>query len=119
MSFKDMVEADNKAIFLNDSEFAEKHTVRYDGKEYADISVLFIKVKELDKKVRNMEGTFGITAVLYVAKSDLGGRTPEKGQRISLDTGKALGKPLFSVFKIATSKCEVGMVTLELEAYDE
>jgi len=43
----------------------------------------------------------------------------EKGQRISLDTGKALGKPLFSVFKIATSKCEVGMVTLELEAYDE
>lgn len=119
MSFKSMVEADNKAIFLNDSEFAERHTVKYDGNEYKDISVLFIRVKELDKKVRNMEGTYGITAVLHISASDIGGRAPEKGQRIAIDTGKALGKPFFSDFKIATSKNELGMVTLELEAYDE
>ena len=119
MSFKDIVEADNKAIFLNDSEFAEKHTVKYDGKMYTDIPVLFIKVKELDKQVRNMEGTYGITAVLHASATDLGGKTPEKGQRISIDTGTALGRPFFSDFKIATSKNELGMVTLELEAYDE
>ena len=119
MSFKDIVEADNKAIFLNDSEFAEKHTVKYDGKMYTDIPVLFIKVKELDKQVRNMEGTYGITAVLHVAASDLGGRLPEKGQRLAIDTGTALGKPFFSDYKIATAKNELGMITLELEAYDE
>lgn len=119
MRFKDMIEADNKAIFLNDSEFADRHTVKYDGNVFADIPVLFIKVKELDKKVRNMEGTYGITAVLHGAECDLGGRTPERGQRISIDTGTAIGKPFFSDFKITTSKCEGGMVTLELEAYDE
>lgn len=53
MNFKSMLEEDNRRVFLNTGEFAEMHTVRYD----ADILVLFIKRKELDKTVRNMEGT--------------------------------------------------------------
>lgn len=124
MSFKDMLRNDVHRVFLNDSEFAERHTiiyngVRYDGADHNGISVLFIKVKELEKPIQNTEGIFGVQAKLHIALSDLSGRVPEQGQKISIDDGEALGEKFFADFKIVTSMCVDGMVSLELEAYDE
>ena len=124
MSFKDMLNEDVHRVFLNDGEFAERHTIRYngvtyDGEDHKGISVLFIRVKELEKPIQNAEGIFGVQAKLHIALSDLDGRVPEQGQRISIDDGEALGKKFFAKFKIATSVCTNGMISLELEAYDE
>lgn len=124
MSFKDMLRNDVHRVFLNDGEFAERHTiiyngVRYDGTDRKGISVLFIKVKELEKPIQNAEGVFGVQAKLHIALSDLNGRVPEQGQKISIDDGEALGEKFFADFKIVTSMCVDGMVSLELEAYDE
>ena len=47
--FKDMVAADNAAVFLNLNEFAEKRTIRYDGEEYVDIAVVLSGLKEKDR----------------------------------------------------------------------
>mgnify|MGYP000310153592 CR=1 FL=1 len=124
MSFKDMLTSDVLGVFLNDGEFADKHTIvyngeTYDGLEHDGIPVLYIKVKELEKPIQNAEGIFGVQAKLHIALSDIGGKIPEQGQIISIDDGEALGKKFFVRYKIATSTCSSGMVSLELEAYDE
>ena len=119
MSFKDMLTSDVLGVFLNDGEFAEKHTIIYNGETYDGISVLYIKVKELEKPIQNAEGIFGVQAKLHIALSDIDGKIPEQGQIISIDDGEALGKKFFVRYKIATSTCSSGMVSLELEAYDE
>lgn len=124
MSFKDRMIEDVHRVFLKDGEFADRHTIIYggevyDGADHEGISVLFIRVKELEKPVQNAEGIFGVQAKLHVALSDLGGKVPEQGQKISIDDGEALGRKFFANFKIATSMCSSGMVSLELEAYDE
>ncbi len=119
-----MVAADIHGVFLNDCEFAERHTVRYDGvtydgAEHTGIPILLIKVKELEKPIQNAKGIFGVQAKLYMALSDLGGVVPEQGQRISVDDGEALGRKFFADYKVATSACSCGVICLELEAYDE
>ena len=38
--FKEQLRRDIHKVFLNTSEFAENRTVRYDGEEYPDISVV-------------------------------------------------------------------------------
>ena len=124
MSFKDMLNEDVHRVFLNDGEFAERHTiiyngVTYDGADHKGISVLFIRVKELEKPIQNAQGIFGVQAKLHISLSDFGGRIPEQGQRISIDDGEALGKKFFVDFKVMTSMCTNGMISLELEAYDE
>lgn len=119
-----MLNEDVHRVFLNDGEFAERHTIRYngvtyDGEDHKGISVLFIRVKELEKPIQNVEGIFGVQAKLHIALSDLDGNVPEQGQRISIDDGEALGEKFFADFKVATSMCTNGMISLELEAYDE
>lgn len=44
--FKNMVQADIKNVFLNDSEFAELHTVIYDGVTYKDIPIVMSGIKK-------------------------------------------------------------------------
>ena len=41
--FKDMVADDVHAVFLNLDEFAQKRTIRYDGEEYQDIPIVFVR----------------------------------------------------------------------------
>ena len=48
--FKNMVQADIKNVFLNDSEFAELHTVIYDGVTYKDIPIVMSGIKEKDRQ---------------------------------------------------------------------
>ena len=122
MSFKESVNADNKNVFLNMDEFAEKHTVRYDGNVYKDIPVLLTKQKQSKRTVvasDNMQGIHLVSTVAHIALSDIDNNIPEQKQNIEIDDGTALGKPFYKKYKIITSDCEMGMVRLELEAHDE
>lgn len=122
MSFKDSVAADNKNIFLNVTEFADLHTVRYDGAVYADIPVLLTKTKESKRTILagdNLQGVHLVSAVAHIAQSDLGGVIPEQKRDIEINDGYALGSPFYVKYRIATSDCEMGMLRLELEVYDE
>jgi len=121
MSFKGMVAADNKNVFLNTSEFAEYRTVLYDGGRYEDIPVVLTGLKEKDRRALvndHAQGLYQVTSVLHCAVSDLGGRKPEKGQRIKVNN-KEGGGGFFYEFYVAASVCELGMLRVELEAIDE
>lgn len=121
MGFKAQVEADN-AVFLNSEEFADIHTVKYDGETIANIPVVLEKLKESDRTViqsNRMEGVFKVSAKAYIAQKDIGGVFPERGRTFEIDNGEALGMAFFDRYKIVTSSVEMGMVILELELYDE
>ena len=121
MGFKDMVAADIHRVFLNPNEFAEKRTICYDGDIFADIPVVFSGLEEKDRRqmVRDhVQGLFLVSAVLHCAVSDLGGKQPEKGMRISINNREG-GGGFFQEFYVASSICEMGMLRVELEAIDE
>lgn len=120
-SFKDMVERDNQAVFLDLQTFAEKRTVIYDGEAYEDIPVVLSGLKEKDRcqlMSDHAQGLYLVSAVLHCALSDLDGVQPEKGQRIRINSCEG-GGGFFREFYIASSICEMGMLRIELEAMDE
>lgn len=51
-SFKDAVQEDLNSVFLNLDEFAETHTVYYDGEEYSDIPIVMTGLSEKERCVR-------------------------------------------------------------------
>ena len=80
--FKDMVKRDIHKVFLNTSEFAEKRTVRYDGEEYPDIPVVLegpVREKRDRLTDDHVRGLHMMTAVLYCAQEDMGGKVPKQG----------------------------------------
>lgn len=122
MSFKETVQADIKRVFLNENEFAEKHTVVYDGESFENIPVVLTKIKESKHAAvpaKGVEGIHKISAVVHISLSDLSGREPEQKQIISIDDGEAAGEPFYQKYKIITTDVKMGMVSLELEAFDE
>lgn len=122
MGFKDMVKSDIANVIMNSEEFAELHTVRYDGEVYEKIPLVLQKVKQSDRPVAQndrMEGVFLVSAVAYIHENDLNGVIPEQGQRFEIDDGEALGRPYFRRYLVVTSKCDMGLITLELRYYDE
>ena len=122
MTFKEMVEADTKNVFLNSSEFASLKTVRYDGVTYSDIPVLLTKTKEMERQIPsgdNAQGIHLVSAVAHIALSDMEGTVPEQKQSIFIEDGNAIGQMFFQRYKVITSDVEMGMIALELEAYDE
>ncbi len=115
--FKDMIESDNKNVFINESEFAEVHTVIYDGTTYEDVPIVMSGIKEKDRRQLvsdHVQGLFLVTSVMHYAASDLGGIVPEKGTKIKINDGD-----FFREFFVGTSVNEMGMVRVELEAIDE
>ena len=101
-SFKNMVEADNKKVFVNASEFAELHTIIYDGVTYEDIPVVMSGIKEKDRRqlvADHIQGLYLVTTVIHCAASDLGGVVPERGMKIKINDGD-----FFREFYVATSK---------------
>ncbi len=121
MSFKDMVAADNAAVFLNLDEFAERRTVIYDGVEYRDIPVVLTGLKERDRQQRisdHTQGLYLVSRVLHCLEADLGGCQPEKGQRLQINDREGDGG-FFQEFYVAASVCEMGMLRVELEAVDQ
>ena len=121
MSFKDIVAADIRKVFLNTGEFAEKRTIRYNGEEYQDIPIVLSGLKEKDRRqlvTDHAQGLYLVASVLHCALEDLGGKQPEKGQRISINDEEG-GGGFFWEFYVASSVCEMGMLRVELEAIDE
>lgn len=119
--FKDMVSLDNEKVFLNLEEFGEKRTVIYDGGTYQDISIILSGLKEQDRNQTSSDhaqGLYRVTSELYLRVSDLGGRQPEKGQKIKINN-KEGGGGFFRHFFVASSVCEMGMLLVELEGIDE
>ena len=122
MSFKDMVESDNKAVFLNTEEFAYNLNVIYDDETYEAIPVVLTGLKEQDKATTirqgdHSQGIYLVTSVMHCALSDLGSVQPEKGTRIKIQD--APGSTFYREFYVAQSVIEMGMIRAELEELDE
>lgn len=122
MSFKDMVANDNKAVFLNTSEFAENLNVIYDGDTYEEIPIVLTGLKEQDKATTvrqgdHSQGIYLVTSILHCALDDLGGKQPEKGARIKIQD--APKSSFYREFYVAQSVVEMGMIRAELEELDE
>ncbi len=121
MSFKDMLANDIRNVFLNVEEFAEKRTVEYDVERYEDIPIVLSGLKEKDRRqlvTDHVQGLYLVSSVLHCALEDLGGKQPEKGQRIRINDEEG-GGGFFREFYVASSVCELGMLRVELEAIDE
>lgn len=122
MSFKESVMADVRNVFLNDAEFADIRTVKYDGEVYADIPVVLTKLFQEDRgaaSTDHMEGVHLASCTAHIALSDLGGVVPEQKRRIRISDGEALGQVFFQNYQIITTDVELGMIRMELEALDE
>ena len=118
--FKDMVARDNHGVFMNCDEFAEKRTIEYDGEIFPDIPVVLSGMKEKDRRQLmsdHAQGLYLVSTVLHCALSDLGGAQPEKGQRLLISDRE--GSDFYREYYVASSVCEMGMLRVELEAFDE
>lgn len=118
MSFRDGIERDNLAVFSNLDEFADARRVVYDGKQYDDVPVTMTQLKAKDRPVTavdHAQGIYLVTSIVHFPKGMLDGRVPEKGARIRIsdDTG------FLRDYYVAQSGCDMGMVRLELEGFDE
>lgn len=117
MGFKAMVARDVRKVFLNTKEFAENRTVRYDGVEYTDIPLVLegpVQGKRDRLADDHVRGLHVVTATLYCAQEDLGGKLPKQGK--SLDVTTREGGHFFQKYYIVASTCDMGMLHLELEA---
>lgn len=115
--FKDMVARDLRKVFLNTSEFAEKRTVRYDGAEYPDIPVVLegpVQEKRDRLSDDHVRGLHMVTATLYCAQEDLGGRAPKQGTGLEIATRE--GGRFFQKYYVVASASRMGMLHVELEA---
>ena len=118
--FKEQVRRDIHKVFLNTSEFAEERTVRYDGETYEDIPIVLEGPVEKEReqlKDDHVQGLHLVTATLYCAKEDLGGKLPKQGKTIEIATRE--GGKFFRKYFIAASACNMGMLHVELEELDE
>lgn len=122
MSFKELVQSDSKNVFLNNNEFANLHTISFDGEEYANIPVVVTKIKQSDRTILqsdHMQGIYQLSAKAYFNAKDVNDHTPKQGAWFEIDEGEALGKPFFQRYRVATSENAMGMICVELEAYNE
>ena len=117
MSFKNMVARDVRKVFLNTMEFAEHRSIRYDGNEYPDVAaVLEGPVQERRNRLTDdhVMGLHTVTATLYCALDDVGGKVPKQGSRIEIATKE--GGRFFQKYTVAASTSYMGMLQVELEA---
>ncbi len=120
-TFKQIVQQDMHDVFLNLDEFADKRTVIYNGDTYLDIPIVLEGPEETDRRQLvsdHVQGLFLVSTVLHCSMDDLGGKQPEKGQRIKINDEEG-GFGFFREFYVASSICEMGMLRVELEAIDE
>ena len=118
MSFRDMVAADNLNVFCNTDEFADLHTITYDGVTYSEVPCTITQLKAKDRVVPakdHAQGLYMVTAICQFPIEKLDGKIPEKGSKIGITDETDFLK----YYYVAQSGCAIGMVRLELEAYDE
>jgi len=115
--FKDMVAQDIRKVFLNADEFAQMRTIRYDGVEYPDIPVVLegpVEEKRDQLADDHIQGLHMVTAVLYCAREDLGGRVPKQGAGLEITTRE--GGKFFRKYYVVAATDRMGMLQIELEA---
>ena len=127
--FKDAVQEDLNSVFLNLDEFAETHTVYYDGEEYSDIPIIMTGLSEKERVRQSIsdhaEGIYRVSRVLHCDIAALGGqqqprnaapggKQPEQGCKLGIDEDGFVRS-----YYVASSVCEMGMLRVELEAIDE
>ncbi len=117
MSFKDMVEEDNAAVFLNLDEYADEHDISFDGNAYEAVPCVISKLKEKDRTIPtkdHAQGIYLVSSIFHCRAEDLDGNIPEKGRRFSI-----CEDDFWRDYYVAQSSCDMGMVRLELEAMEE
>ena len=106
---------------MNADEFADTRTIIYDGVTYQDIPIVLSGLKEQDRNQLvttsdHAQGLYLVSSVLHCAAADLGGATPEKGQRIKINDEEG-GGGFFREFYVASSVCEIGMAPAAVPDY--
>ena len=120
-SFKEMLAADNKRVFLNTGEFASLRTIIYDGQSFVNIPVVLSGLREDERQQKaadHAQGLFLVKTLLQCALADLEGRQPQKGARLQINNQEG-GGGFFREFYIKEAVCEFGMLRLELEDMNE
>lgn len=117
MSFKDTVRRDNTRTFMNQGEFAEKHSIIYDGETYPDVSCVITQLKAKDRTTTvkdHAQGVYLVSSIFHCPLESLDGHVPEKGAKIRISDDD-----FWRDFYVAQSGCDLDMIRLELEALDE
>ena len=120
-SFKEMLAADNKRVFLNTGEFASLRTIIYDGQSFVDIPVVLSGLREDERQQKaadHAQGLFLVKTLLQCALADLEGRQPQKGARLKINNQEG-GGGFFREFYITEAVCEFGLLRRELEDMNE
>lgn len=115
LTFKEVVANDVQGVFLNLEEYADTHTIKYDGKVYADIPVSLQDVEQTERqqmKDDHLPGIFKAKSTLYCSLKDIGGKLPEQGKWLEINDGK--NPRFFNKYQVGSSGVEMGMVRVEL-----
>lgn len=121
MGFKDILKEDIQKAFLNEEEFAERLSVRYDGRIFHDVKIINSAAKESGRNPESgdrAQGLFAVTRTVYMALSDFDGVLPEVGQRIYIEE-KTPWNSFFKPYKVAQSVVEAGLAVVDVRAIDE
>ncbi len=104
-SFKDCVAADIHGVFLNAKEFADTHTI--DGREMdAVVDDDALLERDAARGGVHTDGTYRTRRMLYVSKSDYGGR-PMSGKALNLDGRE---------YRVVQADEAAGVLSIEIEA---
>lgn len=109
--FKAQIQRDIKAVFHNESEFAETMEVRYNGRDY-EIPIVLDYEGAKDRKQPSSDhadGIFVVDVTAYIALNDIG-VVPQKNKRIEI------GGDVFNIIQVSN---EAGEIILDLEMLDE
>lgn len=122
-SFRAQLEADSLQVFLNPEEFGERRSVRYDGTVYEDIPVVLAEGGELERhntrimKTDHAQSLYKSKVRLFCRAADLGGKTPEFGAAVELESRKKNG--FWLKYTVESAARDEGVVDLLLRKVDE
>ena len=105
ISFQECVASDLGSVFLNPTEFGEKHTI--DGREMTlvlDDDALL--ERDAARGGVHMDGLYKTRRLIYVAKADYGGRPPS-GKLLNLDDRG---------YRVVQAEESDGLLSIEVEA---
>jgi len=129
VTFKEAIQRDISETFLSVNEFAERHTVLYDGETYENIPLVLEGPDELARqpvsagsgvgggRSDSASGLYQVSVILHCTTADLGGKQPEQGQKIKISDPE--DSRFFRAYYVTASHDEMGMLRLELEAIEE
>jgi len=116
-TFQDITRRSIKRVFLDTRTFGETRTIRFAGKEYTDIPVVLsgpIAKKRARSADDYVQGLHQISAVLYCASEDLGGKLPVPES--TLEILPVEGEKRTQTYGVVSAVSHMGMVHIELEA---